>query len=151
MYLDFVTLKNLSTTLISSPRHWLSLCRHCHIFATGFSVFDVQKSACWGTLCPILPKLFSKKIIAAGEVVADHCMECVDVQRIFEQKILLFHLRLGKKHFHKFGRDHFLRVEPLSVEFWCVHLVQLLKVCDHKDFVPKFSLPVPDVFEEYSA
>ena len=113
--LGLCDIENLSTTVVSSLRHWLSLCRHCHIFATGFPVFDVQKSACWGTLCPILPKCFLKKIMVAGEVVADHCMECVDVQRIFEQKILLFHLRFGKNIFTNLGE---ITSFALSLSAW---------------------------------
>ena len=49
---------------------------------------------------------------------------------------------------HQFGWDHVLRVELYVVEFWCVHHVQLLKVCDQKNSFPTFSHRVPDVFEE---
>ena len=46
------------------------------------------------------------------------------------QKFCLFHLRLGIRNVHHFGRRHFLCIESFSIDFRCVHLFKFLNVCD---------------------
>ena len=94
------------------------------------------------------PVWFSKRVFLKFSSNLDGILSRLEFSEPFSLPINFHCPSAVFGNYHQFGRALLLRVELFVVEFWCVHHVQLLKVCYHKNSFPTISHSAPDVFEE---